>query len=110
MRFSALVAFILPLSALAAPSLVKRGLEPIDTKRSDLTKILNAVDSSLDDIINFGRIPIPPKEIKALLTKAGNAKGAIDRAIESEKSIIDTGKTVKDRYVNTFTGVACTAD
>ena len=107
MRFSTLVAFILPLSALAAPSLVKRD----DETRKNLDDALQVTDKALDQIINFGRTPLPQPEIRVLIRRAGSAR--LTKAIEAEARITSAMKAGKEgeeqEYVNTFTGVACTA-
>ena len=103
---------MLPLSALAAPSLVKRALAADNVTHTNLDSALQATNEALDQIINF---PIPePLQNQKLNQTVTLAKGKITKAIAHEKEIalkFAAGQEVKEEeYVDTFTGVACTAD
>ena len=110
MRFLTLVAFMLPLSALAAPSLVRRALAD-KMAHKNLDDSLQDTSDALDQIINF---PIPePLQNQKLIQTVQLAKRKITKAIAGEKKValkIAAGQEVKEEeYVDTFTGVACTA-
>ena len=107
MRFSTLVAFILPLSALAAPSLVKRDAadddDPYRQQRTDLANALGAANIALEWIVTYSKGASQP-QIQEVIRKAKKAQGHIVTAIKVEESIVALVKAKQavklDEYVD----------
>lgn len=114
MRFSTLAVFMLPLSALAAPSLLKRQApaSEADVERKNLDAALAATNDALVSMIKLANaIPKPD-----LVSATENAKQNLTNAVGEVKQINTINREggnfsdVDDMYVDTLIGAACTTE
>ena len=120
MRFSTLVALMLPLSALAVPSLFKRAPaaneDELNKELKSFSNSLLATNTALQDILDPSKgAPLPKPEIQNLLDEAKKAQNKIQNAIINTANktvplILAKKKVDPNEYVDTFIGVACTTD
>ena len=117
MRFSTLFAFILPLSALAAPSLVKRAPaandNALNAERKVFANALLEMKSALQAFTDSS-VGLPQQQIQKLLGEVSGAQNKTNTAIDAGERILGAvqGNQEPNRaeYVNTFISVACTSD